>query len=105
MLVKIGDSHEPVFRLEDLRDHMSPEIFEAVEALMQQPIEEAQEGMEEYKEMYKEEEKVSDSRYQIINTGIQSLSKMREDLKNYQRFNRNQLIDRINNIIGELENY
>lgn len=105
MLVKVGESYEPVFKLEDLRDHMSPEIFEAVESLVQVPISEAEDSAEEYKEMYKDEEKVSDSRYQIINQGIQSLVAMREELKGYQRFNRSQLVDKLNNIIGELENY
>ena len=105
MVIKVGDTYEPVFKLDDLERHMDRDIFEAVQQLAQVEIDDAREDAEMYKEKYEVEERICDERFQIISEGIQSLVALREELKSLQRFNRNQLITRLNDIIGELERY
>lgn len=105
MVIKVGDTYEPVFKLEDLERHMDRDIFDAVQQLAQIEIDSAKEDAEMYKEKYEVEERICDERFQIISEGIRDLVSLREDLKSLQRFNRNQLIDRLNDIIGELERY
>lgn len=105
MVIKVGDTYEPVFKLEDLERFMDRDLYDAVVALAEIQIADARNDAEEYKELFETEERISDDRFQIINNGIMSLVNLREDLKSLKRFNRNQIIGILNNIIGELENY
>ncbi len=105
MLIKIGDTYEPVFKLDDLERFMDREVFDAVVHFSEQAENDAQQTIHTFREMYKTEERIADERFQIINSTIQTVDRIRTDLKEGRRLNRNALLDTLNELMDNLTNY